>query len=312
MPDTWPDLSHPQAAETLETLQLWSQIVGKIRVAQTPWCNHSWHVPLYVNANGLDTGLIPHGDSAFSLAFDLRHHHLEITPVDGEARVLALVEEPIADFHGKLVDVLQSLGLPVDFHGRPNEMADATPFHEDRRPRLYAKDYAERLWRALVRSHLVLSRFRTAFLGKTSPVHFFWGAMDLAVTRFSGRTAPSHPGGLPNLPDTITREAYSHEVSSAGFWPGSKEAPPMFYSYAYPEPPGFAERAVQPEGATWHTELKEFVLPYEVVRSADDGDAALMAFLQSTYDAAADTGNWARQELDCAIGEPRKPRTPHG
>jgi len=304
----WRDLSHPQAAETLETLQLYMQIVGKIRIAQTPWTNHSWHVPLYVNAYGLSTGLIPHGDNAFSLEFDLRYHHVTLTPIDGEGLTLKLDGMTVAEFHDHLVGMLEATQLDIAFHGRPNELADNTPFREDRRPRVYAPDYAEKLWRALVRSHLVLSRFRTSFLGKASPVHFFWGAMDLAVTRFSGRAAPEHPGGLPNLPDTITREAYSHEVSSAGFWPGSKDAPAMFYSYAYPEPPGFAARKVQPDAATWHTELKEFVLPYEAVRTAADGDAALLEFLQSTYDAAADTGSWDRSALDCAIGEPRVPR----
>ncbi len=306
--DAWPDLRHPDAAATLTTLQLWMQIVGKIRTAATPWLNHSWHVPLYVHAYGLGTGLIPHGGRAFQIDLDLRSHRLTLMPTDGEGLTLALGPMSVAAFHQHVVGMLEATGLRVAFHDRPNEMPDATPFRDDDAPRPYDADFVTSLWRALVQAHLVLSEFRTGFLGKASPVHLFWGAMDLAVTRFSGRPAPRHPGGLPNLPDAITHEAYSHEVSSAGFWPGNADADALFYSYAYPEPAGFRDGAVRPAAARYDERLGEFVLPYEAVRTADDPRATLLAFLQSTYERAAERGGWDRAALECALGEPGRPR----
>lgn len=306
--NAWPDLRLPAASETLQTMQLWLQIVGKIRLAQSPWWNHSWHVPFYVTTNGLDSGLIPNGDAAFSMTFDLRAHELTLRPSDGDGLSLALQDMTVAEFHGHVVGMLKATGIDASFHGRPSEMPDDTPFVEDHRPRRYDPAYAEALWRALLSTTVVFQRFRTGFLGKVSPVHFFWGAMDLAVTRFSGRPAPQHPGGIPNLPDAVTREAYSHEVSSAGFWPGDAQNAALFYSYAYPEPDGFAGGAARPNTASYHATLREFVLPYDDVRTADDPAATLMEFLQSTYALAAELGAWPRAELECELGEARKPR----
>ena len=310
LPNTpaWPRLDHHDHAKTLQTMQLWMQIVGKIRLAQTPWLNHSWHVPLYVTVTGLSTGLIPFGARSFTLEFDMCDHRLTLATTDGVHDKFALRPMSVAAFHDAVVDMLEHADIEVSFHGSPNEVAEPIPFRDDDRPGAYDSGYVHDLWRALVQVDRVLHRFRTGFLGKASPVHFFWGALDLAVTRFSGRPAPQHPGGIPNLPDTITREAYSHEVSSAGFWPGMAGVAPLFYSYAYPEPDTFAQQPIEPASARYDTKLKEFVLDYEDVRTAADPDATLMAFLQSTYVAAADTGNWDRAALECptgALGTPR-------
>lgn len=304
----WPRLTLAEHGATTATLQLWLQIVGKIRLAQSPWLNHSWHVPLYVTVRGLGTGLIPYGERAFTLEFDLNGHRLLLATTDGVDDAVALAPGTIADFHAAVVAMLSRAGLDIGFHGRPNEIADAIPFAEDRRPAAYDGDRARELWSALVQVDRVLRAFRTGFLGKASPVHLFWGAVDLAVTRFSGRTAPRHPGGIANLPDAITREAYSHEVSSAGFWPGGNGFEPLFYSYAYPQPPAFAEQPIEPATARYDAGLGEFVLAYADVRAAADPAATLMRFLQSTYAAAADTGGWDRAALECGIGKPRVPR----
>jgi len=305
---SWPTLDHADHFATLQSLQLWMQIVGKIRVAQTPWLNHSWHVPLYVTARGLDTRLVPLGERAFTLEFDLLAHQLLLRTTNGDDERMPLAAMSVADFLGELTAMLERAQIRVDFHGAPNEIAGAVPFREDTAARPYDRDYTNALWRALVQIDRVMHAFRTGFLGKASPVHFFWGAPDLAVTRFSGRRAPQHPGGIPNLPDAITREAYSHEVSSAGFWPGTDEVPAVFYSYAYPEPAGFAQHAVEPAAAKYDDGLKEFLLPYEAVRTADDPAATLMRFLQTSYEAAAVHGGWDRAELECRIGEPGRPR----
>ena len=305
----WPALTYPGNEKAIQTLQLWTQVVGKIRLGCTPWLNHSWHVPLYVSVRGLSTGLIPYPGKSFQAEFDLTRHQLELTTTAGERETIELAPRSVADFYAAVMAALGKLGIEVTINEKPNEVAEPIPFSQDTVHATYDPDYAHALWGALVQLDRVFNLFRTGFLGKSSPVHFFWGSFDLAVTRFSGRTAPAHPGGIPNLSDEVTREAYSHEVSSAGFWPGGGGVDePMIYAYAYPTPDGFADYPVQPNGAYFLKELGEFVLPYEAVRSADDPDAALIAFLQSTYDAAAELGRWDRKALDCAIGEPRRPR----
>jgi hypothetical protein len=305
----WPALPLGEWSGTHATLHLWTQILGKIRLAQSPWVNHSWHVTLYVTARGLTTSPIPHGARTLELELDLVDHQLAVLCSDGPATRLPLRPEPIAAFYRRLMGALEKIGTPVRIHKKPSELPDPlVPFDQDEAPRDYDPGYANRYWRVLVQADRVFKRFRAGFLGKCSPVHFFWGAPDLAVTRFSGRTAPAHPGGIPNLPDRVTREAYSHEVSSAGFWAGGGPVPyPVFYSYAYPEPPGFAAAAVEPAGAAWNADLREFLLPYDVVRQAGSPDAALLAFLQSTYAAAASLAGWDRAALE-RPGEPVAPR----
>jgi hypothetical protein len=295
----WPNLPLEEWEDTFATLHRWTQIVGKLRLAQTPWINHSWHVPFYVTARGITTSRIPHGARAFELVFDFLDHRLLIQSSDGEQESLSLRPQSVADFYSELFGKLHELKLDVSIHGQPNELEDATPFAEDRLHASYDREYATRFWRVLVQADRVLQTFRARFIGKCSPVHFFWGSFDLAVTRFSGRQAPPHPGGIPNLPDPVVREAYSHEVSSCGFWPGGGPHPfPLFYSYAYPEPDGFASAAVEPAGAFYSKDLREWVLPYDVVRSAASPDDALLAFLETTYEAAADLGGWDRPALE--------------
>jgi len=307
--ERWPALPADAWRDTRATLHLWTQIVGKIRLALTPWQNHSWHVALYVTARGLTTSPIPERGHTFQIDFNFIAHRLSIATSGGEERQIKLRPVSVAQFYDEVMSALRALGIAVTIDTMPNEIPDAVRFSEDTAHASYDPEYAHRFWRALVAANEVFARFRTGFLGKASPVHFFWGSFDLAVTRFSGRRAPLHPGGVPNLADAVAREAYSHEVSSAGFWPGGggyDEA--AFYSYAYPAPDGFAGARVQPDAAFWSKELGEFLLPYEAVRNARDPDAALMAFLQSTYDAAADLAKWDRANLECAIGEPGKCR----
>jgi hypothetical protein len=309
MSSEWPELAYAAWKETYEALHLWTQIVGKTRLALTPWTNHSWHVTFTVSARGLVTPLIHVGARAIQVEFDFIAHVLEIRASDGRSRQLPLKSMSVAEFHRKYLGLLTELGFDVHIDGTPNELAVAIPFREDRAERVYDPEYANRFWRVLVASHEVLSHFRTAFLGKVSPVHFFWGSFDLAVTRFSGRRAPLHPGGVPHLSDAVVREAYSHEVSSAGFWPGGGAISyPAFYSYAYPAPEGFAQARVGPPEGFFSNELGEFILPYDAVRTAADPRAHLMEFLQSTYEAAADLGNWGRASLECALGERGVPR----
>ena len=304
-PDRWPSLPFEAWQDTYETLHLWTQIAGKIRLAQSPWINHSWHVPLYVTARGLTTSPIPYGLRTFQIDFDFADHRLVIQTSDGDVRHFALEPQSVAAFHRKLFAELEDLGLDVTIHGKPNEVEDPVPFAEDEAHAAYDADAAHRFWRVLVQADRLFRQFRARFVGKSSPVHFFWGSFDLAVTRFSGRPAPPHPGGVPNLPDWITREAYSHEVSSAGFWPGGPPHPaPLFYSYAYPVPDGFAEADVMPEAARYHDGMGEFVLPYADVRQAADPDAMLLGFLQSTYEAAAERGAWDRIALE-RLEDPR-------
>lgn len=297
--DAWPALEYAQWQDTALALQLRLQIAGKVRLAKSPWLNHSWHATFYVTARGLTSSPIPDGQRAFQIDFDFIDHHAVVQTSDGTHRTIALTPGSTAEFHAALMGALAELGIAVRIHGTPNEMADATPFAEDRRARPYDADAARHYWRALVQADRVLKRFRAGFTGKCSPVHLFWGSFDLAVTRFSGRVAPRHPGGIPHLPDPITREAYSHEVSSAGFWPGDARYPhAAFYSYCYPTPPEFKARTVAPAEALFHEGLGEFLLPYDAVRCARDPDAALLRFLETTYDAAAATGRWDRAALE--------------
>ena len=304
----WPELSEARDGPTIATLHLFSQIAGKVAVALLPWRNHGWHATLRLHPRGLRTEPLHGPGGTFELGFDLVDHVFTLSDGAGERR-LALEGMSVADFYGETMRLLAESGHPVGIHHAPNEVEPAVPFREDRAPRVYDRDSASRLLGALLQADRVLRQFRSSFLGKASPVHFFWGSFDLAVTRFSGRPAPLHPGGVPNLPDDVTREAYSHEVSSAGFWPGGANGgSPIFYSYAYPSPEGFAQARVAPEAARWDTDLGEFVLDYEAVRTATDPDAAVLAFLQSTYDAAADLAEWDRTALDCAPGVPAVPR----
>jgi hypothetical protein len=313
--DRWPALRYGDWKDTAETLQLWTQIAGKIRLARTPWLNHSWHVTFYVSPRGLTTGPIPDvaGSLArtFSLEFDFLDHALIILISDGHTRQVMLRPVTVAQFYDEVMLALRELGIEVAIKATPNEVANPVPFAQDTVHKSYDAEYAQRFWRVLSAASHVMMEFRSSFLGKVSPVHFFWGSFDLAVTRFSGRRAPRHPGGVPALPDDVAREAYSHEVSSAGFWPGGGLSPyteAAFYSYAYPAPGGFAEARVKPAEALWHKELGEFLLPYEEMRGSSDPDRMLMEFLVSTYEAAADLGKWDRAALECEIGRPGKVR----
>jgi len=300
----WPDIPYLGWRETCLTLQLWAQIVGKIRLSLTPWINHSWQVPLYVTARGLGTSPIHVQQEILEIEFDFVTHVLEARTSRGEKRTLPLKAQPVAEFYGQTIDLLEGLGIEVDIYDMPNEVPSPIRFSEDRSHAAYDAAAAHRFWRALIQVDRVLKLFRSGFLGKASPVHFFWGSFDLAVTRFSGRCAPLHPGGVPGLPDAVVREAYSHEVSSAGFWPGNDAYPEAaFYSYAYPEPPGFAVRSVT-EGARFDQALGEFILPYDQVRHSADPDALLLDFLSSTYGAAADLAGWDREALECDLGVP--------
>src|SRR5437899_9136029 len=297
--DFWPSLPFAEWKDTAITLHMWTQIVGKIRLTLSPWTNHSWHVTLYVTSRGLTTSPIPHGLSTFEIQFDFIDHQLLIDKSDGARRRLALKPQSVAEFYRIVMKTLSVLELPVSINTMPNEIENPIPFDRDEEHRSYDREYANRFWGVLVQSDRVYKEFRSRFCGKCSPVHFFWGSFDLAVTRFSGRPAPLHPGGIPHLPDAITREAYSQEVSSLGFWPGNDAIPQaIFYSYAYPEPQGFAQSAVKPDAASYHSQLKEFILPYDLVRAAPSPAEMLLDFAQSAYDAASNLGNWDRAALE--------------
>jgi Family of unknown function (DUF5996) len=312
MAENWPGIPYQAWRETCSALHLYTQVVGKYRLARTPWVNHSWHATFYVNARGLTTSLVPDGPG-IEIVFDFVRHAVIGEAADGRAAQIPLGPMSVAEFHGRFGELIARLGGAPHFNDRPNEVADPIPFPDDRRTRAYDAGAVMRLFKALVAIERVFYRFRTGYVGKVSPVHLFWGSFDLAVTRFSGRPAPLHPGGIRALPDEVTREAYSHEVSSAGFWPGGGGTEfPAFYSYAYPAPKGFAAAQVAPEGAYFDRQLGEFLLPYEVVRKSSDPEATLMAFLESTYRAAADLGGWDRAALECPIGEPLRPRPLRG
>jgi hypothetical protein len=278
---------------------MWTQVVGKVRLTQSPWVNHSWHVTLYVTARGLTTSSIPHGTRVFQIDFDFIDHHLTVQSSDGGTVGFALEPQSVAVFYARLMEKMRELDLSISISGKPNEVAHAIRFDQDETQRVYDREYANRFWRILVQADRLLKVFRSRFAGKCSPVHFFWGAADIAVTRFSGRPAPEHPGGIPNLPDWVTREAYSHEVSSCGFWPGGGLIPyAAFYSYAYPEPAGFSQAPVAPGEAFYSTDLREFILPYAVVRESGSPDDTLLEFLQTTYEAAAELAKWDRSLLE--------------
>ena len=302
--NSWPELPLAPWRDTCATLHLFTQIVGKIRLARTPWLNHSWHVTLYVTARGLTTSPIPDGGRNFEIEFDFVDHSLQISTSDGPWRTFALSGHSVASFHRAIMAALAELGISVAIDEMPNELPAPIKFSEDEVHASYDRDAVGRFFKLLVNVDRVFKQFRTGFLGKASPVHFFWGSFDLAVTRFSGRRAPRHPGGVPHLSEAVACEAYSHEVSSAGFWPGGGAIDyPAFYSYAYPEPASYRTARVRPEAAFFSEALGEFILPYDAVRTAPDPDQALLAFLQSTYQAAANGAWWDRDALECPIGK---------
>lgn len=301
---TWPELKIENWGETCKTLHMWSQIVGKIRTRQLPWQNHSWHCTLYVTPTGLTTLSMPHGDRSFQIDFDFQSHQLLISSSTGDSESLALQPMSVAEFHAQLMKMLEGMGLAVNIHGSPNEVDPSVPFAQNSEDASYDPQAVQDFHRALVNSERVMQQFRAGFRGKCSPVHFFWGSFDLAVTRFSGRTAPEHPGGFPNMPDWITREAYSHEVSSCGFWPGGQGQEAIYYSYAYPSPDGFADQPVKPAVASWHKDLGEFVLPYAAIQASATPAADLLAFFQSTYEAAAEKAAWDRHGLEWSGPQP--------
>ena len=297
--DRWPPLPLSEWRESCATLHLYSQIVGKTRLALAPMENHWWQVVFYLDARGLTTSPMPFGDRTVQVDFDFIDHKLIARCSDGAYASMALRPISVSQFYQEYRALLDAVGVEVDIWPVPVELADAIPFAEDREHASYDADAVNRFWRVLVQSDQVMREFRGRFLGKASPVHFFWGSFDLAATRFSGRRAPEHPGGVPNLGDWVVREGYSHELISAGFWPGGGAVDePAFYTYAYPEPAGFAEATVAPEGAYYNRQLREFILPYEVVRTALSPDETLLQFLQSTYEAAADLAQWDRAALE--------------
>ncbi len=294
----WPSLPFAPWQDTYATLHMWTQIVGKIRMALSPHLNHWWQSALYVTPRGLSTGSIPFASRTFEMTFDFFHHQLRIETSEGNTRTVSLAPRSVADFYQEVMGALKALGIEVQIWTMPQEVADPIPFDQDHTHAAYDSESAQRFWRILVQADRVMTTFRSRFIGKSSPVHFFWGSFDLAVTRFSGRVAPEHPGGVPGMKDWVTREAYSHEVSSCGFWPGNASVEPMFYAYAYPSPSGFKDYPVQPQEAFFSEAMGEFLLPYEAVRQADDPDATLLMFLQSTYEAAAELSNWDRGHLE--------------
>jgi hypothetical protein len=308
MNKSWPVINYRDWHKTCSALHLWTQIVGKYRLAHTPWVNHSWHATFYVTPRGLTTGLVPDA-GGITLDFDFCDHRLVARSASGMTCGFALEPMSIAAFFERAKEAIAGVGGTPTVHAVPSEIPQPIPFAEDSQQRPYDAEAVARYHQALLRVDGVFRQFRTAFLGKVSPVHLFWGALDLALTRFSGRRAPLHRGGVPGLPDAVTREAYSHEVSSAGFWPGGGGAEDaMFYSYAWPEPAGFREARVEPDGAHYDAALGEFLLPYEAVRRAADPAAQLLRFLRSTYEAAAGAGSWDRESLECEPGWPRVPR----
>ena len=300
-PQTWPALRVDDWTATRDTLHMWTQIVGKIRLSRAPLVNHWWQVTLYVTPRGLTTSAIPHPAGLLDIEFDFIDHRLNIRSSDGQTRQVALEPKTVADFHAETLGALRELGIPVDIQATPNEVDPAIPFAEDREHRSYDAEAAHLFWRQLLAADRVMHEFRSQFMGKVSPVHFFWGAMDLACTRFSGRTAPEHPGGAPNCGDWVMVEGYSHELSSCGFWPGGGEEG-AFYAYAYPEPDGFADYRVGPPQAFYSKDNGQYLLPYEAVRTAASPESALLEFLNTTYQAAAELGQWDRSALEAEPG----------
>ena len=297
--ETWPELSFEKGNDTYQTIHLWTQIAGKIRLAKMPWINHSWHVTLYVTPFGLSTGNIPDLNKHFQINFDFLNHQLQIITSDKEERVFPLSVMSVASCYRNILGALADLDIGIKINPIPCEIENAIAFHEDEAHSTYVPEVAESLHKALLNVQRVFTDFRAKFSGKCSPVHFFWGSFDLAVSRYSGRKAPLHPGGFPNLADWVAQEAYSHEVCSCGFWPGSKAMPSAaFYCYIYPAPPGFSSAAVKPEAAYWQDEMGEFILEYKDVQQAEDPSGVLMQFLDSTYEAAAELADWDGEKLE--------------
>jgi hypothetical protein len=299
MKTDWPELNYTASKDTLETLHLWSQILGKLKVETQPWVNHSWHITLAVTPTGLTTGDLPYQNQHFQVDLNLVQHQLSIKTSTGQSRNLSLGNMSVAEFYKKVMHALADLGIKVEIYNVPCELENPIPFDEDQTHKTYNPEQVAAFHQALLQAQKVMQLFRAEFIGKCSPVHFFWGSFDLAVSRFSGRTAPKHPGGVPGLPDRIAQEAYSHEVSSCGFWPGSEVLPEAaFYSYIYPEPEGYRTTKIKPAAAYFYETLGEFVLPYEAVRSAENPEATLLEFLHSTYEEAAKLANWDRKALE--------------
>ena len=294
---SWPALRVSDWTPTRDTLHMWTQIVGKIRMAHAPLLNHWWQTTLYVSPRGLTTSTIPYRSGAFDIEFDFVDHRLVVRSSDGDARSLPLQPMSVAEFYTRLMDLLGSLGIEAPIRPVPNEVDPAIPFAEDHQHASYDAAAVTLFWRQLLQANRVIGEFRSHFVGKVSPVHFFWGAMDLACTRFSGGTAPPHPGGAPNCADWVMVEGYSHELSSCGFWPGGGDEG-AFYAYAYPAPDGFADHSAGPDGAFYSTEFQQFLLPYEAARTAADPDRVVAEFLHTTYAAAADLGRWDRTALE--------------
>jgi len=296
--NSWPALPLAQWKETYGTLHMWTQIVGKIRLALAPLVNHWWNVTLYVTPRGLTTSAMPYNDRLIRIDFDFIDHMVLIETTDGSTKSISLRPRSVAEFYQEMMAAIGSLGMPVKIWTTPVEVPDRTPFENDHKHATYDPEYAQRVWRIMAQASRVFTEFRSRFIGKVSPIHFFWGAFDLAVTRFSGRTAPSHPG-VPNCGRFVAVEAYSHEVSSCGFWPGGGPVnEPSFYAYAYPEPQAFKDYPVKPPEAFYHTGMGEFLLPYDVVRNAKSPDEVLLSFMQTTYEAAATCAKWERRALE--------------
>ena len=299
METEWPELSYASAKSTYETLHLWTQIIGKIKLTKLPWINHSWHVTLLVTPTGFTTSDLRHEDQHFQIDFDLINHQLNIITNTGQSRAFALAGLSVASFYEKVVSALQELNIKININLLPNEVEKAIPFNKDTAHASYQPEHVTALHKALLSAQDVLTQFRAGFNGKCSPVHFYWGSFDLAVSRFSGREAPLHPGGIPNLPDRVVQEAYSHEVCSCGFWPGNEAVPfAAFYSYIYPEPAGYKNAKVKPDAAYYDKSLGEFILPYQEVQQAANPTSTLLDFLQSTYEAAADLAHWDRKSFE--------------
>ena len=308
--EPWPELPWREWTPTISTLHMWVQIVGKVRMALAPPLNHWWHVPLYVSSRGLTTSPIPYRHRHFQVDFDFLDHRLDVTDSDGLSFTIPLLPQSVARFYRDFMAGLRDLGIDVRIWPRPVEVADAIPFDADEQHASYDPDHARSFWRGLLQADRVMKAFQTGFVGKASPVHFFWGGFDLATSRYSGRPAPLHAGGVPNCPTWVMEEAYSREEISIGWWPSDEQHGPAFYSYAYPEPEGYRSAPVRPSEAFFDTRLGEFVLPYEAVRRAADPDAAVQEFLQSTYEAGADLGRWDRSTLEPTIPPARPPRRP--
>jgi hypothetical protein len=295
----WPVLNFSEIQDTLETLHQWLQIVGKIRLRTMPWQNHSWHTALYLSAHGFTTQAIPYKGQVFAIDFDFKQHKVSIQSSNAETMTIELKPRTVADFYQELFQKLDSIGVDVKIHASPNEMDPAIPFAENETNNSYDPKAAHAIWQAMLKANGVFNQFRSEFIGKCSPVHLFWGAFDLAVTRFSGNDAPLHPGGMPNMPLNVMQEAYSQEVSSAGFWPGSKDSPmPAFYAYAYPSDSRFGDQKVLPEEAFYSKEMGEFFLKYEDVQQAENPEQMLFEFLQTTYEAAVNISDWNKTKLE--------------